>query len=180
MRSNIRSPGMARRSLYVVERSFQPLVVGWLKRPETSTFPSPPVDKSTSVHFRSPYLLYLTLVQSNTYVSKQSLSLLVASSFNDQRLANFALLHCDKSTSAHWCSLCFLYLIAKRSSLYVAERSFQLSVLRVHLADLVLEFGVTDVVVVAHFFVDDAVWCYFNESVGDGVNELMVMGCEKD
>lgn len=129
LRSNIRSPGMARRSLYVVERSFQPLVVGWLKRPETSTFPSPPVDKSTSVHFRSPYLLYLTLVQSNTYVSKQSLSLLV---------------------------------------------------LRVHLADLVLEFGVTDVVVVAHFFVDDAVWCYFNESVGDGVNELMVMGCEKD
>src|SRR5699024_7343925 len=143
-------------------------------------FPSPPVDKSTSVHFRSPYLLYLTPVQSNSYVSKQSLSPSVASSFNDQRLANFALLHCDKSTSAHWCSLCFLYLIAKRSSLYVAERSFQLSVLRVHLADLVLEFGVTDVVVVAHFFVDDAVWCYFNESVGDGVNEFMVMGCEQD
>src|SRR5690606_2608987 len=42
-----------------------------------------------------------------------------------QQLANFTLLHCDKSTSAR-ASPCFLYLIAKGSSLYVAKRALAL------------------------------------------------------
>ena len=44
------------------------------------------------------------------------------SSFSAQQLANFTLLHYDKSTSART-SPCFLYLIAECSSLYVAKRA---------------------------------------------------------
>ena len=42
-----------------------------------------------------------------------------------QQQANFTLLHCDKSTSAR-SSPCFLYLIAKGSSLYIAKRALAL------------------------------------------------------
>src|SRR5699024_544812 len=47
------------------------------------------------------------------------------SSSSTQQLANFTLLHYDKSTSART-SPCFLYLIAKCSSLSVAKRALAL------------------------------------------------------
>src|SRR5699024_12478274 len=47
------------------------------------------------------------------------------SSSSAQQLANFTLLHYDKSTSAR-ASPCFLYLIAECSSLYVAKRALAL------------------------------------------------------
>src|SRR5699024_3187096 len=78
-------------------------------RPETSGLPSSPVDKSISVHLRSPYLLYLTpenecpiktvalrsfigppgMARRSPYVSGRSLSLLMAASSSDQRLVDF-------------------------------------------------------------------------------------------
>src|SRR5690606_23426522 len=48
-----------------------------------------------------------------------------SASSSAQQLANFILLHCDKSTSAR-SSPGFLYLIAKGSSLYVAKRTLAL------------------------------------------------------
>ena len=48
-----------------------------------------------------------------------------SASSSAQQLANFILLHCDKSTSAR-SSPGFLYLIAKGSSLYVGKRALAL------------------------------------------------------
>ena len=52
--------------------------------------------------------------------------------------------------------------------------------LTIHLCLFCLDGFIVDVIVVGHQFVDSALWCQFDDTVGNGVDELMVVGREDD
>ena len=46
----------------------------------------------------------------------------------------------------------------------------------IHLCLLLFDSFVVDVVIIGHQLVDGSLWCQFNDTVGHGIDELMVVG----
>ena len=50
----------------------------------------------------------------------------------------------------------------------------------IELGFLFLDGLVVDIVIIGHQLVDGSLWCQFNDTVGHGIDELMVVGSEQD